>query len=114
MRKLFLLMIVLTVLLLGEATLSTPAAHASAVSAQVEAAHTHAALACPPTVSLGSRGSAVVLLQNDLNAFAAFNLTVDGIFGPKTRDAVIAFQEALRIRVDGIVGPQTWHFLGAC
>jgi len=31
----------------------------------------------------------------------------DGIFGTKTREAVVAFQRAKRLQVDGIVGPKT-------
>lgn len=37
---------------------------------------------------------------------------VDGIFGPKTRDAVIGFQKSKRLKADGIVGPQTTNALG--
>lgn len=34
-------------------------------------------------------------------------LKIDGIFGPKTRAAVMRFQRAHRLAVDGIVGPHT-------
>jgi peptidoglycan hydrolase-like protein with peptidoglycan-binding domain len=61
-----------------------------------------------PTVREGSRGPAVTDLQNKLKA-AGFNPGAsDGIFGPKTKAAVVAFQRAQGITVDGIVGPQTW------
>lgn len=35
-------------------------------------------------------------------------ISVDGIFGPKTKAAVINFQRAKGLAVDGIVGPKTW------
>ena len=65
----------------------------------------HAASSGDPTLSLGSRGSAVVKLQKLLH------ITADGVFGPKTRAAVMAFQRAHHLTVDGVVGPQTWHAL---
>lgn len=36
---------------------------------------------------------------------------IDGLYGPKTQKAVIAFQTAKRLAVDGIVGPITWPAL---
>jgi peptidoglycan hydrolase-like protein with peptidoglycan-binding domain len=39
------------------------------------------------------------------------NGKLDGIGGPGTRAAVIAFQKASRIAVDGIVGEDTWKKL---
>lgn len=65
-------------------------------------------------LSVGSRGPEVVTLQTKLNAqlFPRPNLTADGIFGAKTKAAVIAFQRQAGILVDGIVGPQTRGALG--
>jgi len=56
---------------------------------------------------VGTRGSDVSRLQQHLKA-AGFNPGgIDGIFGPLTRAAVLAFQRAKKIGVDGIVGPNT-------
>lgn len=56
-----------------------------------------------PTIKRGDRGSAVVLLQQQLL------LKDDGIFGPKTDGAVRDFQTAHELERDGIVGPGTWR-----
>ncbi len=52
-------------------------------------------------LQVGSRGSAVAQVQRRLN------ITADGVFGPRTRAAVIAFQRSHRLAADGVVGPQT-------
>ncbi|WP_163560367.1 peptidoglycan-binding protein [Halomonas sp. NO4] len=52
------------------------------------------------------RGEAVRRVQEAL-ANAGLELTVDGIFGPATEQAVIAFQAREGLTVDGIVGPAT-------
>ena len=61
-----------------------------------------------PMVSYGSRGDAVRKLQELLNALGYDCGSVDGIFGSKTKAAVLAFQKANGLGVDGIVGPLTW------
>jgi hypothetical protein len=38
-----------------------------------------------------------------------WNITVDGVYGPKSRDIATAFQREKRLTVDGKVGPQTWR-----
>lgn len=55
---------------------------------------------------MGSRGARVRELQA-LLVRAGHTLAVDGDFGPSTRDAVKAFQEANGLMVDGVAGPQT-------
>ena len=67
-------------------------------------------------VASGSTGDAVRAVQEEfqfrnLSGDPAQGLAVDGVFGPKTRAAVRAFQQALGITVDGIVGPVTWRAL---
>ena len=49
-------------------------------------------------------------LQYLLNARGA-RLTVDGIFGAKTRAAVVAFQRAHHLPADGVTGAKTWGAL---
>jgi peptidoglycan hydrolase-like protein with peptidoglycan-binding domain len=59
-----------------------------------------------PVLSLGDRGREVVALQQRLNQLGA-GLSVDGVFGPTTRAAVIAFQAEKRPAPDGVVGQRT-------
>lgn len=62
-----------------------------------------------PTLSFGSTGEDVKYLQKVLNADVAANsLVVDGVFGQKTKEAVMAFQKDKDLVVDGIVGANTW------
>jgi GH25 family lysozyme M1 (1,4-beta-N-acetylmuramidase) len=58
-----------------------------------------------PTLRMGSRGSAVRVLQREVH------VTADGIFGPGTRAAVIRFQHRHHLTGDGVVGPKTWAAL---
>ncbi|OGI93531.1 hypothetical protein A3A03_02285 [Candidatus Nomurabacteria bacterium RIFCSPLOWO2_01_FULL_40_18] len=55
----------------------------------------------------GSTGDTVKELQKFLNAKLNIGLIIDGIFGPKTRGAVILFQQTNNLVPDGIVGPLT-------
>jgi len=55
---------------------------------------------------------AVGVLQKLLNRGGA-RLTVDGDFGPKTQQAVIAFQRPRGLKPDGIVGVETWPRVSA-
>lgn len=58
-------------------------------------------------LSVGTRGSDVTRLQQQLKA-AGFNPGgVDGIFGRKTKAAVLAYQRSKHLGVDGVVGPDT-------
>src|SRR5690606_16883974 len=58
-------------------------------------------------LKVGSRGPEVVKLQTKLKEKNYYTSTVDGIYGPLTRNAVLQFQRDNRLLVDGIAGPQT-------
>lgn len=58
-------------------------------------------------ISYGSQGNDVRHLQEFLNT-QGYNLTVDGIFGNNTKNAVLKYQKANGLTVDGIVGKNTW------
>jgi len=63
-----------------------------------------------PTIQEGDSGSYVRSAQG-LCIARGQNITVDGIFGPNTRSAVLAIQRAHHVTADGIVGPVTWPIL---
>ena len=58
----------------------------------------------------GDRLPTVGVLQKLLNRSGA-KLRVDGVFGPRTREAVMAFQASRRLYRDGGVGESTWSRL---
>lgn len=66
------------------------------------------------SLRLGSYGDAVMQIQEQLNAIANHyplipKLAADGIFGPKTEEAVRIFQKTFDLTQDGIVGRRTWN-----
>lgn len=59
------------------------------------------------TLRVGSRGQAVVDLQNRLNSLGYWTGSSDGRFGPLVKQAVYALQKSAGLSVDGSVGPKT-------
>ena len=62
-------------------------------------------------LKVGSRGEEVKKLQEILNELGFDCGKADGIFGPKTQNAVKQFQKENGLAVDGIVGPRTQNKL---
>lgn len=64
-----------------------------------------------PSLKFGAQDSAtrgtVAYLQRRLNTLGA-ELVIDGEFGSKTKQAVMAFQTKEGLTADGVVGPVTW------
>ena len=65
----------------------------------------------------GSVGPNVVIVQTELNRISQNYpaipkvAAVDGIFGARTENALMAFQRIFDLNPDGIVGPATWYAL---
>ena len=64
-----------------------------------------------PLLREGSRSSYVRFLQNLLQSKFIPTGSIDGIFGSQTLNAVRAFQQENNLTVDGIVGNNTWNAL---
>lgn len=60
---------------------------------------------------LGSRGTDVYILQLALNRAGFLNEEPDGIFGVRTQNAVLRFQQSVGLNTDGVVGVRTWNAL---
>ena len=66
------------------------------------------------TITTGASGNVVTQLQTFLRTIAQNNkavplITADGIYGEKTKAAVIAVQKLSGIPQTGAVGPLTWN-----
>jgi peptidoglycan hydrolase-like protein with peptidoglycan-binding domain len=67
-----------------------------------------------PEIRSGSTGNDVRRLQRLLVMMKSLSFDeIDGVFGPNTDAAVRDFQSGAGLTVDGIVGPQTWNALPA-
>lgn len=60
----------------------------------------------------GSRGDSVKTVQQKLIRWGYLKGSADGIFGAKTKAAVVAFQKKNRLTADGIIGTRTAQALG--
>lgn len=88
---------------------SSALAHAQAApatSAEVDTAHRCASQ--QPTLSRGSTGDCVYIVQKALYNFGFRGTPLDGEFGPVTEQIVREYQASRGIEVDGKVGPDTW------
>jgi N-acetylmuramoyl-L-alanine amidase len=60
----------------------------------------------------GSSGAVVAQIQTKLRAWGYFSGAADGVFGPKTEQAVKNFQRRNNLAADGIAGPATLAAMG--
>lgn len=70
----------------------------------------------PSVLREGDRGEPVKVIQYVLSVVAEFYnnipaVAIDGIYGPATKNAVIAVQRMAGLTQDGIMGPRTWAAL---
>jgi hypothetical protein len=66
----------------------------------------------PGLLKIGSRGDSVTKLQNTLVS-SGYNISVDGVYGKQTANAVKDVQQYYGISVDGMTGVDTWgHIYG--
>lgn len=70
----------------------------------------------PNVLREGDRGESVKVIQYVLSVVAEFysnipSVAIDGIYGPATKNAVIAVQRMAGLPQDGVMGPQTWAAL---
>ena len=65
-----------------------------------------------PILRRGSEGKYVQILQQALNNEIGAGLTVDGVFGNNTEEALKKYQAEHKLTADGVCGPKTWAELG--
>lgn len=53
------------------------------------------------------RGSDVLQWQKRMS-YRGWRIACDGVFGPESRNKLVAFQKEKKLKVDGILGPESW------
>ena len=94
--------------------ISTVVAASIAIFPQIGAQHLSAKAASINTnqvLHYGESSSSVKALQDRLKDLSYYKDTVDGIYGQNTRLAVRSFQSDHKLTVDGIAGPKTLNAL---
>ena len=64
-----------------------------------------------PQIKQGSLSVYVLIAQDDLNTLGFSTGSLDGIFGTKTKSAVIRYQRSIGLTADVIIGCNTWRSL---
>ena len=64
-----------------------------------------------PLVKQGSKGVYVLIAQDGLNTLGYTTGGLDGVFGTKTKNAVIRYQRSRGLSADGIIGCNAWRSL---
>jgi peptidoglycan hydrolase-like protein with peptidoglycan-binding domain len=96
----------------AQPTSSASTSRASGAPARVAHARLeHSVLSLGSGYSSASGSPAVRVLQRDLGAEGYPPGSIDGLYGPRTRHAVVAFQAAHGLPADAVVGPRTWAAL---
>lgn len=80
----------------------------SAIGAKVDGIAGNETLSKSPLLKYKSTGQVVILYQEMLNDLSISCGSADGIFGTKTKNATIAYQQNKGLVADGIVGKKTW------
>lgn len=57
-------------------------------------------------------GIDVQSIQQRLRELGYYEGETNGVYDPKTSEAVISYQKAAGLLVDGVVGPDTWNAIG--
>jgi peptidoglycan hydrolase-like protein with peptidoglycan-binding domain len=65
------------------------------------------------TLQVGSKGTAVSQLQQNLRSLRFYNGPINGNYGTQTKQAVIRFQQTYRISADGVAGTKTLRTITA-
>ena len=66
-----------------------------------------------PTCRVGSVSTYVLVMQDALNALGYVCGSPDGKFGPRTKNALVAWQRGVGLTADGICGCNSWKKLTA-
>lgn len=73
---------------------------------------TRKALGILKKVTTSKYNEIVKKTQERLRRWGYYNASVDGVYGPRTYDAVVKFQRKNGLKVDGVIGTQTKNALG--